>query len=460
MGLLIGTEPSPPYAGVTGRRGPLGQTGEMAYNLHSPEEGAELVRSTDRLGIPLGPGQPTGLLHALGKRERFDDLVVFGALLVDLYELFTRPGVHLLSGFFGPAERFLRDSGADVQFVPSDFRRFTPILERIAPRVMATAGAAPDEDGWLSLSVHAGATITELNRAAADPERVVIAEVVADAPRTLGIGPEHPHRLHVDQVDLLIEGDRPMFVLPDAVPTPEDEQIAQHVRPFITDGCTLQTGIGGIPSTIARLLAADAGGDYGIHSEMFTTGLMELHKAGKVSNANKGQYEGMSISTFAAGTSDLYEWLDGNHEVRFLPAEIVNSPEVVARNRRMVTINGALMVDLWGQVVADTIGPRQFSGIGGHEDFVSVSGIELEDRGLICLPSRATVDGQPVSRIMGFLPAGTVVTTPRHQLDVVVTEYGAASLRGRTVRERALALAAIAHPDDRDELMALAVTLG
>jgi len=432
----------------------------MAHTMHSVDEGAELIRSTDRLGVPLGPGQPMGLLHALGKRERFDDLVVFGALLVDLYELFTRPGVHLLSGFFGPAERFLLDSGADVQFVPSDFRRFTPILERIAPRVMATAVAAPDEDGWMSLSVHAGATIGELKRASADPDRIVIAEVVADAPRTFGIEPDHPHRLHVDEVDLVVEGDRPLFILPDAVPTPVDEQIAQHVRPFITDGCTLQTGIGGIPSTIARLLAEDEGGDYGVHSEMFTTGLMELHKAGKVSNAHKGQYEGMSISTFAAGTSDLYEWLDGNEAVRFLPADIVNSPEVVARNRRMVTINGALMIDLWGQVVADSIGPRQFSGIGGHEDFVSVSGLELEDRGLICLPSQATVAGAPVPRILGFLPEGTVVTTPRHQLDVVVTEYGAASLRGRTVRERARALAAIAHPDDRAELMAKAETLG
>ena len=432
----------------------------MAFTLHTPEEGAELIRSTDTLGVPLGPGQPMGLLHALGKRERFDNLVVFGALLVDLYELFTRPGVHLLSGFYGPAERFLIDAGADIQFVPSDFRRFTPVIERFAPRVLASAVAAPDEDGWLSLSVHAGASIAELNRAIADPDRVVIAEVVADAPRTFGIEPDHPHRVHVDDVDLLIEGDRPMFVLPDAVPTDIDEEIARHVRPFITDGCTLQTGIGGIPSTIARLLAEDDGGDYGVHSEMFTTGLMELHKAGKVTNAHKGQFEGMSISTFAAGTTDLYEWLDGNDAVRFLPVDVVNSPEVIARNAKMVTINGALMIDLWGQAVADTIGSRQFSGIGGHEDFVSVSGLELEDRSLICMPSRATVNGQPVSRIMGLLPEGTVVTTPRHQLDIVVTEYGAASLRGRTVRERAVALATIAHPDDRGELLARAETMG
>jgi len=432
----------------------------MAVTLHTPEEGAELVRDTDQLAVPLGPGQPMALLHALGKRERFDHLQVFGALLVDLYELFTRPGVHLQSGFYGPAERFLLDSGADIQFVPSDFRRFTPILERLSPRVIATAVAAPDEDGWMSLSVHAGATIAELKRASADPNRVVIAEVVPDAPRTFGIEPDHPHRLHVGEVDMVVQGDRPMFILPDALPTPVDEEIARHVRPHITDGCTLQTGIGGIPSTIAKLLAEDRGGNYGVHSEMFTNGLMELHKAGKVTNANKGQFAGMSISTFAAGTSDLYEWLDGNEEVRFLPVEIVNSPEVIAHNHQMVTINGALMVDLWGQVVADTIGPRQFSGIGGHEDFVSVSGLELEDRSLICLPSRTQVDDRPVARIVGRLPHGAVVTTPRHQLDIVITEHGSASLRGRTVRERAIALAEIAHPDDRAELLDQARQMG
>jgi acyl-CoA hydrolase len=126
----------------------------------------------------------------------------------------------------------------------------------------------------------------------------------------------------------------------------------------------------------------------------------------------------------------------------------------------VVTINGALMVDLWGQAVADTLGSRQFSGIGGHEDFVSVAGLELEDRSLICLPSQATVNGQRVSRIVAALPEGAVVTTPRHQLDIVVTEYGAASLRGRTVRERAVALAQIAHPDDRDELLGRARSMG
>jgi len=427
--------------------------------LHTLEEAAAVVRPVDTIGVPLGPGQPSAFLHALGERDDYEDVTIFGALLIDLFAFFTKPGVHYLSGFYGPAERFLLETGADVQFVPSDFRRFTPIAERLRPRVVATLAAPPDDEGWLSLSLHAGATYHELLRAAADPERVLVVEINPHAPRTMGLLPDSPHRVHIDQVDVLVESDRPMFVLADADPTDIDRKIAGHVRPYITDGSTLQTGIGGIPSTIAAMLAEDDGGDYGIHSEMFTTGLMHLHKAGKISNARKGQYPGMSITTFAAGTEELYEFLDGSEDVRFLPVDIVNSPEVVSRNHKMVTINGALTIDLWGQAVADTIGNRQFSGIGGHEDFVSVAGLELEDRALLCLPSTAMVAGQRISRIAAQLAAGAVVTTPRHQLDLVVTEHGVASLRGRTVHSRAVALANIAHPDYRDDLLAHADTL-
>ena len=428
--------------------------------LHTLTEAAALLRPIDTFGVPLGPGQPAAFLHALGERDDYEDITAFGALLVDLFAFFTKPGVHYQSGFYGPAERFLLDSGADVQFVPSDFRRFTPIVERLAPRVVATLATPPDADGYLSLSLHAGATVTEMHRAAADPDRVLVVEMNANAPRTMGILPEHPHRVHIDEVDVLVESDLPIIELPDAEPTDVDRRIAEFVRPYITDGSTLQTGIGGIPSTIAAMLAQDDGGDYGVHSEMFTTGLMHLHKAGKVTNARKGQFDAMSITTFALGTGELYEFLDGTDEVRFLPVDIVNSPEVIAHNRQMVTINGALTIDLWGQAVADTIGPRQFSGIGGHEDFVSIAGLELEDRALLCLPSTAVVAGQRISRIAKELAAGAVITTPRHQLDLVVTEFGVASLRGRTVRQRAQALAEVAHPDFSDELREHAETLG
>jgi acyl-CoA hydrolase len=429
-------------------------------NVHTLKEAADLVRPVDTIGVPLGPGQPAAFLHALGDRDDYEDVTLFGALLVDLFAFFTKPGVHYLSGFYGPAERFLIATGADVQFVPSDFRRFTAIAERLKPRVVATLASPPDKDGWMSLSLHAGATVRELERAAADPERVLIVEVNPNAPRTFGIAPDYLHRVHLDQVDVLVESDLPIIELPDDEPTEVDVRIAEFVRPFIPDGATLQTGIGGIPSTIATMLAADDGGDYGVHSEMFTTGLMRLHKAGKITNSSKGQFPGLSITTFALGSRELYDFLDGNEDVRFLPVDIVNAPHIVARNRRMVTINGALTIDLWGQAVADTIGERQFSGIGGHEDFVSVAGFELEDRSLLCLPSTAMVGGARISRITAELGAGSVVTTPRHQLDLVVTEYGVASLRGRTVRERACALSEIAHPDYRDELRAHALTLG
>lgn len=421
-------------------------------NTRTPTEAVEIIHATDSLAVPLGPGVPGAFLHALGGRDDWEDLRVFGALLPDLYELFTRPGVSLLSGFFGPAERFLLASGARVEFVPADFRRFAPALEQISPRVMATAAATPDADGWMSLSLHAGASVSELHRAAADPSRMCVVETSPSFPRTIGLPPEHRHALHVDEVDLIIEGDAVPFSLADAPATDVETAIAAYAADFVPDGATLQTGIGGIPNTVASLLAERDGGGYGIHSEMFTTGLMRLCEAGKVTNDHKGEFDGFAVTTFAAGQPELYEWLDGNDQVRFLPVDIVNSPENISRNREMITINGAMSVDLAGQVIADTIAGGQFSGIGGHEDFIAGAGLELTDRSLICLPSTTMAGGERVSRISGMAAAGSIVTTPRHQVDIVITEFGVAELGGRTVRERAAALASIAHPDFRDEL--------
>lgn len=417
------------------------------------EAAVEAVRPVDTFAVGLGPGIPGELLHRLGDRDDFTGLEVFGALLTDLYALFTKPGVHLRSGFYGPAERFLRDSGANLEFVPADFRGFESILRTLNARVMATTASVPDAEGYVSLSLHAGATVDELHRCGADPDRLLIVEVSPHFPRTSGLPPEHTHRLHFDEIDIIYECDRMPFVLEDAEVTDVEKAIAANVTAFIPEGATLQTGIGGVPSMVARTLAEGPGGDYGIHSEMFTTGLMHLHRAGKVTNRGKGVYEGMSITTFAAGTAELYEWLDGNEEVRFLPVAVVNSPEGIAANRNMVTINGGMMIDLSGQVVADSVQGKQFSGVGGHEDFVSGPGLGFDDRSLICLPSTATVGGTMVSRIVAQLPLGSIVSTPRHHVDVVVTEHGVAELRGKTIRERVEALAQIAHPDFRDELV-------
>jgi acyl-CoA hydrolase len=430
---------------------------ELARKRRSAADAAALIRPVDSLAIGLGPCQPASFLGALGARDDFERLSVFGALLTGLHPLFTRRGVTLLSGFFGPVERGLRSAGFDVRFVPADFRRFGHFARTFQPRVMATLVAPPDAEGRCSLALHAGATVDELHRAGRDPDRILIAEVNPKLPRTLGLPPEHPHALTLDEIDVLVESDADPFYLPDHPPTEVERSIARHVERFVPDGATLQTGIGGIPSEIVELLAEGTGGDYGIHSEMFTTGLMKLHLAGKVTN-RKGLYDGFSACTFAAGTRELYDWLDGQEAVRFLPVDQINDPALIARNRSMISINGALSVDLTGQVAADTLDGRQYSGIGGHEDFVGGAAFAPGGRSLVCLPSTARVRGEAgdrlVSRIVAGLAPGTPVTTPRHQVDVVVTEWGAAELAGRTVEERAAALAEIAHPDFRDSLRA------
>lgn len=420
--------------------------------ISTAAEAVAVVRPTDVLALGLGPAHPGGFLHALGERDDWVDLQVNGALLTDLYAVFTRPGVEFRSGFFGPAERFLRDSGGRISFVPSDFRGFGPILEELHPRVMATAVSAPDAEGFCSLSLHAGATVDELHRCGADPDRVLIAEFSEYYPRTFGMEPAHTHRLHVSEIDLLVESDAQPVNLPDAEPGDADRAIAEHARAFITDGCTLQTGIGAIPSLIAGMLADGPGGGYGVHSEMFTNGLMRLHQAGKVTNANKGEFDGVSVTTFAAGTPELYTWLHENRDVRFLPVDVVNDTRLISLNHNFVSINGAIAIDLQGQVAADTMGGRQYSGIGGHEDFVAGAALQVEDRSLLCLRSSTVQADGRVSRILPLMGDGLLVTTPRHQTDVVITEFGVAELRGKTVAERAAALADIAHPDFRDDL--------
>ncbi len=421
--------------------------------VRTAAEAALLLRPRDMLCVPLGPGQPGALFEALGERDDFEDLAIFGALLLAPHAVLFKPGVRVLSGFYGPVERVIRAQGGNVEFIPADFRRYAPAMRKMSPRVMATTVAPPDADGRMSLSLHAGASVDELHRAGADPDRLLIAEVNPRLPRTLGIEPDHTNCLTVDEVDVIVESELVPPTLPESSPTAVEQAIAEQIRPYVSEGATLQTGIGGIPSTVVEILAASGGGDYGIHSEMFTTGLMKLHQAGKITN-RKGVYDGVSIATFALGTEELHTWLDGQPDVRFLPVHLVNDPAVIARNRKMLSINGALSVDLYGQLAADTIAGRQFSGIGGAEDVVCGASFSEGGHSIVCLPSTATVEGRTISRIMAEFGAGALVTTPRHQVDVVVTEHGAAELKGLTVRQRAAALAGIAHPDFRDELRA------
>ena len=183
------------------------------------------------------------------------------------------------------------------------------------------------------------------------------------------------------------------LALEEPPPDDVDRAIAEHALRFVTAGATLQTGIGTIPNMVASGLAAGPLGEFGIHSEMFTTGLMRLHQAGKVTNSDKGIFDGVSVTTFALGTAELYQWLDDNEHVAFLDVEVVNDPTTISRNANLVSINGALSVDLYGQVVADSIDGRQISGVGGHEDFVAGAELRPDAHSLICLRSTVDVGG-------------------------------------------------------------------
>jgi acyl-CoA hydrolase len=430
----------------------------MAPRRCTPEEAAHLVHTRDTLAFGLGPGIAPAFFTALGERDDWEELIVGGALLLDYYKVLTKPGVSFRSGFFGPAERILSAEGYNVDLVPGGFRQFGPILSMFPPRIMAAQAAPADSAGNLNLSLHLGATYDELLAAGRDPERLLFIEVNPHLPRTRSL-PPYDNTLPLDIVDVLIEVTDEPFTLEESIPDEIDTMIATNALMFVTDGATLQTGIGGVPSMVATRLAEGSGGDYGIHSEMFTNGLMRLHQAGKVTNA-KGLYDGVSVATFALGSAELYRWLDDNPEVVFLPVEAVNEPSIIARNRKLVSVNGALAVDLYGQVVADCIDGEQISGVGGHEDFLAAADVNLDHNSLVCLRSTVTIGGELRSRIMSQLPEGTVVSTPRHHTSVVVTEYGAAKVTGMTVKERARALAQIAHPDFREELCAQAETLG
>jgi acyl-CoA hydrolase len=414
-------------------------------------EAAALVRPRDRILCGFVSGQPKSLLDAIGARTDLEEVLLFTGLLSAPYVLLQNPGVRVLSAFFGPIERMARAAGMRVDFLPGDFHG----LERLAlaqkPRVVLAVTTPPDAGGWMSFGTHAGASYRPFVEAAHDPERLAIAQVNARMPRVAGLAELGGHRIHVSEVDAWTTVDEELVALPDEAASPEELAIAGHVAALVAPGATLQFGIGAVPDAIARILARGPDGDYGIHTEMISDGVMALHQAGKVTN-RKGLYDGVSVATFALGSAALYRWLDGNADVRMLPVSATNEPALLRRLRRFVSVNACLAVDLFGQVAADHVGGRQYSGIGGAESFVVGASEAPEGKSVLCLKSTAMVAGTRISTIVPALPAGTLVTTPRHHVQWVVTEYGAVDLSFASDRERRALLGSIAHPDYRTEL--------
>jgi len=415
------------------------------------EDAVALVRPRDTVASGLATGQAVTLLEALGKRDDLEYVRLYLGLMIWPYSLLLNRNVHVLSGFFGPIERDARAKGCNIEYVCEDFIGLERLGLRLKPRVMFAPTTMPDENGFLNFGLHSGATTRPFMEAAADPQRLAIAEANPRMPRVAGL-PDHGfNRIHIAEIDGWVESETSLTTLPNAEASPEEIAIADFVAAEIEDGANLQFGIGAIPNEIARILANSRRGDFGIHTEMISDGVMHLHESGKVRNHHTA-FENVTVATFALGSQALYDWLDDNPVVRMLPVSAVNDPAVVAKMEKFVSVNGALAVDILGQAAADYVGGKQYSGVGGHELFVSGAGGAPQGKSFLCLKSTATVAGARRSTIVAHFGAEIAVTTPRHHVQYVVTEHGVAYIEGKGDRERAHALVEIAHPDYREEL--------
>ena len=301
----------------------------------------------------------------------------------------------------------------------------------------------PDEHGFCSLGVEVG-----LTKSAAESAKIIIAEVNQQMPRTLGDSFIHVSRLHH-----IIPVDYPIPEMAMAEEGNQDvvEKIAGFAAELIPDGATMQLGIGAIPDAVLKYLHHKK--DLGVHSELFSDGVIELVNAGVLTNGRKTLHPGKIIAGFMLGTKQLYEWSDDNPLIEMHRTEYVNDPFVIAQNERMVAINSAIEVDLTGQVCADSIGPKLYSGVGGQLDFIYGASRAKDGVPIIALPSTTTLrDGTLVTRIAPMLKQGAGVVTSRNHVHYVVTEYGVADLYGKSIRQRAQQLINIAHPDFRADL--------
>ncbi len=332
-----------------------------------------------------------------------------------------------------------------ADFTPVLLSEFPLLFKRgILPLDVAMIHVSPpDEHGFCSLGVEVG-----LTKSPAESAKIVIAEVNQQMPRTLG-----DSFIHVSRLNYLVPVDYPIPEMPMAEEGNSDvvEKIAGFITDLIPDGATMQLGIGAIPDAVLKYLHHKK--DLGVHSELFSDGVIDLVNEGVLTNARKTLHPGKIIAGFMLGTRNLYKWADDNPLIEFHRTEYVNDPYVIAQNERMVAINSAIEVDLTGQVCADSIGPKFYSGVGGQLDFIYGASRSKDGVPIIALPSTTTLrDGTLVTRIAAMLKLGAGVVTSRNHVRYVVTEYGVADLYGKTIRQRAQQLIRIAHPHFRVEL--------
>jgi acetyl-CoA hydrolase len=412
------------------------------------EEAVKCINSGDRVFLTGNVSIPKALLGALVKRapelynvELCHALTIGSADYVNP-ELEGHLRVNTL--FIGHNVRKAVQEGR-ADFTPVLLSEFTLLFKNnVLPLDVAFVHVSPpDEHGFCSLGVEVGLTKTP-----AESAKIIVAEVNDQMPRTLG-----DSFLHVSRLTHIVPVNYPILELamgddgdPEVV-----ESIAGHIAELIPDGATMQMGIGAIPDAVLKYLYHKK--DLGIHTELFSDGVIDLVEAGVLTNARKTIHNGKIIAGFIIGTKRLYDWVDDNPLIELHRTEYINDPFVIAQNDRMVAINSAIEIDLTGQVCADSIGHKLYSGVGGQLDFVYGSSRSKGGVPIIALPSMAMMkDGSSLSKIVPFLKPGAGVVTTRNHVRFVVTEYGVAELYGKTIRQRAQALINIAHPQFRDEL--------
>lgn len=349
--------------------------------------------------------------------------------------------------FIGPnVRRAVQEGRAD--FTPVFLSEIPDLfIKGLLPIDVALISVSPpDEHGFCSFGVEVGTT-----KPAAESARIIVAEVNRQMPRTLGNS-----FIHVSRLDHIVEVDSPLPEAPQGGSSEDHMRVGQYIAEMIPDGATLQMGIGSIPDAVLKSL--DNHKDLGVHTELFSDGVIDLVESGVITCARKSFHPGKIVAGFLFGTRRLYDFIHNNPLIELHPTNYVNDPFNIAQNEKMVAINSALQVDLTGQVCADSIGPRFYSGVGGQVDFIR--GAARSKEGLPIVAFLSTARGGSVSRIVPLLYEGAGVVTTRNDVHYIVTEYGVASLYGKSVRERAHALINIAHPNFRDELTCEAEKLG
>ncbi len=409
----------------------------------SPEEAVSAIKSNQRIFLTGNCSVPQKTLAALVKHApELQNVEICQALTVGPAD-YVAPEMegHLRVNtlFISSNIRNAVNEGR-ADFTPVTLSEFPLLFKKgILPIDVALIHVSPpDEHGFCSLGIEVG-----LTKSAADSARIIIAEVNQKMPRTLG-----DSFIHVSRLSYVVPVDYELAELPmsDTEPSEIIENIAGHIAELIPDGATIQLGIGAIPDAVLKFLFEKK--DLGIHTELFSDGIINLVEAGVLTNARKTLHPGKIIAGLILGTRSLYDWVDDNPLIELHPSEYVNDPFVIAQNERMVAINSAIEVDLTGQVCADSIGTQLFSGAGGQLDFIYGASRSKGGVPIIALPSQA----KNFSRIVTTLKPGAGVVTTRNHVRYVVTEYGVADLYGKTIRQRARQLINIAHPQFRDQL--------